>query len=65
MWIGIIIAIIVTVLFFSWGKNRNTPLQSKESTDGNYSGDGGSYDSSDDSDSSDGGDGGGDGGGGE
>ena len=42
------IAFIVTILFFSWGKNRNTPLQSKESTDSSYSGDGGSYDSYDD-----------------
>ena len=48
MWIGILIAIVATILFFSWGRNRNTPLQSKESTDSNYSGDGGSYDSYDD-----------------
>ncbi|MEJ8818816.1 hypothetical protein [Lacibacter sp. H407] len=56
MWIGIIIAIVVTILFFSWGRNRNTALQS---TDKNYSSDGGSYNSYDDGgDSSDGGDGG-------
>ena len=63
MWIGIIIAIVATILFFSWGRNRNTPLQSNESTDRNYSGDGGSYDAYDDGgDSSDAADGGGDGG---
>jgi hypothetical protein len=63
MWIGILIAIVATILLFSWGQNRNTPLQSKESTDRNYAGDGGYYTSSDD-DSSDSGDsdGGGDGG---
>lgn len=67
MWIGIIIAIVVTILFFRWGKNRNTALHANESADRNYSGDGGSYDSYDDGgDSSDGSDGGGgDGGGGE
>lgn len=55
MWIGILIAIIATIVLFSWGANRNTPLQPKESTDRNYSGDGGFYTSSDD-DSSDAGD---------
>ncbi len=60
MWIGIFIAIIATILFFSWGKNRTTPLQTKEDTDSNYTGDGGSYDSYDNGgDSSDAGDSGG------
>lgn len=65
MWIGIFIAIVVTLLFFSWGKNRTTPLQTKEDTDSNYTGDGGSYDSFDNGDSSDTGDSGTDGGSGD
>lgn len=68
MWISIIIAIVATILLFSWGRSRNTPFQSNESTGRNYSGDGGSYYSSVDDDnsgegnSSDAGNGGGDGG---
>ena len=46
MWIGIILAIVLTIAFLSYRRNRYTPFQSRESDNRNYSGDGGTYMSS-------------------
>lgn len=43
MWIGIILAIVLTIAFLSYRRNRDTPFQSRESDNRNYSGDGGTY----------------------
>lgn len=41
MWIGLLLTIILTIAFLSYRRNRDIPFQSNESTDRNYSGDGG------------------------
>ena len=43
MWIGLLFTIILTIAFLSYRRNRDIPFQSSESTDRNYSGDGGTY----------------------
>lgn len=43
MWIGILLAIVLTIAFLSYRRNRDTPFQSSESDNRNYSGDGGTY----------------------
>lgn len=61
MWIGIFIAIFVTVVFYSLNKNRNASFQGSENNN-DYSGGGYDYSSNDYSDN-DGADSGSDGGG--
>ncbi len=56
MWIGLLLTIILTIAFLSYRRNRDIPFQSSESTDRNYSGDGGTYMSNSFSDSSSSGD---------
>jgi hypothetical protein len=55
MWIGVIIAIVLTVLFFSIGKNKSIPFHSKEKNDSSSAFDAGNHDDRNDEISDDGG----------